>query len=115
MPAEDLERLLADVQAQNQQLQAIMVQKQTIQLQSRETENALAEVEKLAAGDEAFRAVGPILVKASKADLSKELGYMKEEMDIRLKTLEKQEKRIKDALQASQEKLQSLIKGGGMA
>ena len=108
----NLESLLAGVQAQNQQMQGIMVQKQTIQLQVHETERALEELEKSPEDGDVFRAVGPILVKTTKANLTKELGVMKEELDLRVKTLDKQEKRIKESLQETQEKLQSLIRSG---
>ena len=83
-----LEKMLGDVQIQNQQLQSLLVQKQTLTLQVREAERALEELEKAKDDTDVFKAAGPILLKTSKAESTKELTELKEEMDIRIKTIE---------------------------
>ena len=106
--ADDLEKTLGEVQATNQQLQALLMQKQTLTVQSREVELALEEVEK--ANDDVYKSIGPIIMKSSKEQLKKELAEMKEQIGFHVKTIEKQEKRIKDSLTAAQTKLQQLVK-----
>lgn len=106
--ADELEKTLADVQAMNQQLQAILIQKQALTVQLREIELALEEVGK--AADAVYKSIGPILVKSEKEHLKKELSDTKEQIELHMKSLEKQEKHTKDALTAAQGKLQQLVK-----
>ena len=106
----DLEKMLGEVQLQNQQLQNLLLQKQTITLQVREAEKALEELNKAKDDGDIFKAAGPILLKTTKAESTKELSEMKEELELRLKTVEKQENKIKELLQTTQDRLQSMIK-----
>lgn len=108
---ENLEEVLAQLQVQNQQLQSVLVQKQTLIIQSKEIEKALEEISKEDT-QEVYRSVGPILVKADKDKLRKELEEAKEEMELKVKTLEKQETRLKSLLKEGQEKFQALHQGG---
>jgi prefoldin beta subunit len=107
MPNE-MERTLIQVQSQNQQLQAIMVQKQQMVLQQKEIEHALEELEK--AKDDVYKSIGPVLVKSTKESVKTDLAELKEELDLRIKGLEKQEQKLKSLLKESQEKLQGIIK-----
>ena len=107
MPNE-MERALIQVQSQNQQLQQILMQKQAMMVQQREIEHALEELEK--SKDDVFKSIGPVLVKSTKEDVTKDLSELKEEIDLRVKGLDKQEKKLKDLLEESQEKLQGIIK-----
>ena len=86
----ELENLIGHFQMQNQQLQAIMVQKQTLGMQAKEIEKALEQIE-VSTGD-VYRSVGPVLVKTSKDAIKKQLEEEKEDIDIKLKTMENQEK-----------------------
>lgn len=108
MAVDDLEKTLAEVQIINQQLQALLMQKQTLAVQSREVELALEEVSK--STDAVYKSIGPILVKTEKEQLKKELADTKEQITVHLKNMEKQEKKIKEMLTASQTKLQQLVK-----
>jgi prefoldin beta subunit len=108
MATDDLEKTLAEAQSANQQLQALLMQKQTMTVQRREIELALEEVEK--AKDDVYKSIGPIIMKSTKEQLKKELAEMKEQIELHMKTIDKQEKRIKDSLTASQAKLQQLMK-----
>lgn len=111
MAKENLEELLGNLQAQNQQLQNILMQKQTLIIQSKEIEKALEEINKEDTQD-VYRSVGPILVKADKDRVRKDLEEQKEDMELKIKTLEKQEIRLKSMLKEGQERFQSLHQGG---
>ena len=108
---ENLEEVLGQLQMQNQQLQNVLLQKQTLLMQSKEIEKALEEIEKEDT-QEIYRSVGPILVKTEKAKVKKELVEQKEEIDLKVKSLEKQETKLKSLLKEGQEKFQSLQQGG---
>ena len=73
-------------------------------MRSRELEKALEEIEK---SDDIYRTVGPVLIKVEKNKIKDELDDEKEETDIKLKTLETQEDRIKEKIKGIQEKFES--------
>lgn len=85
----------------NQQLQTIMIQKQTLLVQQKEIERALDEME---GTKEVYKSVGPILIKASAQSVKKELTEQKEENELKIKALGKQEKTITSRLKEFQEK-----------
>ena len=105
---DELEKTLSDVQVMNQQLQAVLMQKQALTVQLREVELALEEVAK--AASDVYRSVGPILVKSDKEKLTKELNETKEQIELHIKTLDKQEKSAKTGITSAQSKLQQLVK-----
>lgn len=106
----ELENLIGMLQTQNQQLQAIMMQKQALTIQGREIEKALEHIE--LASDDIYRTVGPILIKTSAKDIKSHLEEEKEEIGLKIKTIESQEKRLKDKLKESQEKIQTMMPAG---
>lgn len=109
---ESFEHMINQMQAHNQQLQTIMIQKQGVMLQNKEIESALEYLGKME-GDEVYKTVGPILVKSGKAEAIKELEDSKEELDMKIKALQNQEKKIKERLKESQEKFQEMAKHVG--
>jgi len=80
------------LQILEQNLQQLLSQKQQFQGQLVEIESALEELGKT---EDAYKIVGNIMVKMPKPDLEKELNDKKEKVDIRMKSIEKQEKAIK--------------------
>jgi prefoldin beta subunit len=105
---DELEKLLEQLQKNNQQMQAIMLQKQALMIQNNEIEKALEELEKCE--DNVYKSIGPILVKTSKTAMKKELADTKEENDIKLKAIERQETRLKERIKESQERFQDMMK-----
>lgn len=80
---------IQDLQIMEQNFQNILMQKQTFQIELNETKTALEEVEK-AKGD-VFRVLGQVMVKADKADLKKELSEKSTLLELRMKSIDKQE------------------------
>ena len=103
----DLEMIIADVQTKNQMLQNIMLQKQTLSMQKKEIDNALEEVEK--SNDDLYQASGPVLIKKPKEEIKSYLEEKKEDFDLRIKALEKQEKKLTDDIKESQKSLQAMM------
>jgi len=73
----------------DQQTQIFLAQKQTSQVELNEITNALQEIEK---SNEAYKIIGNIMIKASPADLKKDLEEKKKVIDLRISSMEKQEK-----------------------
>lgn len=92
-----------------QQLQLMMMQKQTVQTQKAEIENALSELSKLNEKD-AYEVIGNIMVKKSKNEIEKALKEKQELLDLRISTIEKQQDKITKSATELQEKLSKQIK-----
>ncbi len=104
----EAENKIAKLQMMEQNLQSINLQKQTFQSQLLEIENALNELDNV---KEAYKIVGQIMIASKKEDLKKELDQKKEILDLRVKSLDKQEKDLKDRASSLQsEILKSLNK-----
>jgi prefoldin beta subunit len=112
-----IQNQLAQLQQLQQQAQAVMTQKSQIEALIRETEAALKELEKSTEDAVIYKSVGELLFRADKAKLLEDLKERKDMMDLRLKTMAKQEERIQSRFTQLQEQLkQSLgqvpLKGG---
>jgi prefoldin beta subunit len=103
---EDVVRL----QALQQKMQAILVQKQTLQIQKVEVENALKEVGGAKPGEEVYEIVGAVMLKKNVKELSKSLKDKSEVFDLRLKSYDKQIKTINADLTNLQASIASKLK-----
>ena len=91
-----------------------MQQRQQIELQLRETEEALKELEKTVAETPIYRSIGALLIKTkSKSNIQKELLSNKESLELRKTTLEKQESRSQEKLNELQSKIQNALNLSG--
>ena len=99
---------IQELQLLQQRLQVFAAQKQQLQLQQIETDNALVELEK--AKPPVYRMIGELLVEKPIADLKKELKERKEEIELRIKTVEKQELKSKDRAQELQKEVTAEMK-----
>lgn len=84
---------IAQLQVIEQNLSNFMMQKQSLQSQLLETENALKELE--SAKEKVYKIIGTIMIASKKEDLKKDLASKKESLELRLKTIDKQEERLK--------------------
>ncbi len=100
---------IQELQMFEQNLQSIMMQKQAFQMDFVEVETALEELSKTS--QEVFKIVGNILIKSDKDSLMKELKHKKELLDLRLKSLNSQEKEISEQSEKLREKVLSKIQG----
>jgi prefoldin beta subunit len=94
-----------------QNLQAIVVQKQQVDLESTEVERALVELRKATETDAVYKSAGNILVRAKKDDLLKDLVERKELANTRSTVLAKQETRVRENIKDLQGKIESALKG----
>jgi prefoldin beta subunit len=100
---------LAQLQQLQQQAQSVMTQKSQIEVLLRETEAALKELEKSSEDAVIYKSVGELLFKAEKQKLAEELKERKDMMDLRLKTISKQEERIQGRFTQLQEQLKQSL------
>jgi len=104
-----IQNQLAQLQQLQQQAQAVMTQKTQIEGLIRETDAALRELEKSPDDAVIYKSVGELLFRADKAKLTEELKERKDMMDIRLKTMVKQEERIQGRFTQLQEQLKQSL------
>jgi len=100
---------ITQLQVMEQNLTSIILQKQQLQAQLAETENALKELEKV---DSAYRIVGNIMIKKEKQELVNELKKEKELLELRIKTLTSQEEKIKEKTKELQKEVLEEMKKG---
>lgn len=96
---------IAQLQQLQQQAQALLSQKSQIEMMIRETESAVKELEASPEGAVIYKSVGEVLFKADRAKLIEEFNEKKEVLDLRLKTLAKQEERIQKRFTQLQDQL----------
>ena len=106
---EETKNLIAQFQTYQQQLQAILIQKESLKLQNLEIERALEELNKTKQKN-AYKITGQIMVSKPVEELKKELNETRENINIRIKSLEKTEERISEKLKELQKKIKEVGK-----
>lgn len=104
----ELAAKIQELQIIEQNMQNILLQKQTLQFELSENSVALEELN--SAKDDVYKVVGQIMIKSKKEDLKKDLESKKEVADLRIKNLEKQEKSIKERLTKLREEVMGELK-----
>jgi len=105
LPPQVQERLLRLQQLQ-QTLQSVLGQKQQVELEQMETNQALEELQKLTDDAVIYKATGSLLIKSEKNKVVTELNERKELLNTRITVLGKQEERVRAQLKDLQTKLQ---------
>ena len=104
----EVQEKIAQLQMLQQRAQVFVAQKQQSQMQLIEIENALKELD--GAKGSAFKLVGDILVEKKADELKKELSEKKDNLDVRIKSIEKQETKIQEEAQELQKEITEKIK-----
>ena len=99
---ENVQEQLNQFQQVQQQAQSIAMQKQTVSLQINEAKKTDDE-------QDVYKTAGPLLIKTTKDESETELKDNIEMLEIRQKTIEKQEKRITSRLEELQTSLQTAM------
>ena len=105
-----LREQLARYDQAQQNLQAVLAQKQQVELELGETEKALEELGKASDSEAVYKFAGNLLVKVKKEDVTKELGEKKELANTRKMVLAKQETRFRESLKDLQAKIDAAVK-----
>jgi prefoldin beta subunit len=105
-----LQEELARLQQLQQTLQAVVTQKQQLEIENSEADRALQELEKTTDEATVYKSVGSLLIKSDKQTLLKELKERKELLSTRITVLGRQEERTKERMKELQEKLQEKLR-----
>ena len=103
MPEKVDEKKMQELQILEQNLQNILLQKQAFQMELRESEAALRELGR--SGDEVYKIIGQLMIKTEKNQMKEELEEKKKIIDMRIKSLEKQEQILSEKFEEIQREL----------
>ena len=105
--SKEIEEKIKQLQLSEQSLQALLNQKQGLQVQLLEIDSALKELDKT---EEAYRIIGNVMVLADKPDLQAELGSKKETIELRVKSIDRQESATREKATAMQKEVMEGMK-----
>ena len=106
---------IAQFQQLTQQIQMVTSQKIQLESQVRELEKTIQELEKIG-GEAVYRNVGSLLIQVKdKAVLISELKEQKETAEVRVKTLDRQDKHLRERHQTLQQQITQALQGPGAA
>lgn len=105
--SKETEQKIGQLQMFEQSLQSFLGQKQQFQVQLVEVESALSELE---GTEKAYKIIGNIMVESDKAELKSDLQSKKEMLELRIKTMEKQESQVREKASKLQAEILKKIK-----
>ena len=94
---------IQEMQILEQNIQNLFLQKQSFQIELSETQSALKEIEN--SEDEIFKMVGQLMIKSNKAKVKEELLNKEKFLDIRIKSIEKQENYLTEKIEKIREEI----------
>lgn len=105
-----LQNQIAQFQQLQQQLQTVMSQKIRMDAMLKEMDMTIEELKKVPQDGIVYKSVGSLMIKVNDAPaLLKEIEEDKETTEIRVKSLDRQEKMLKEKFQSVQEQLNRAI------
>ena len=110
LPPKVQERLVRLQQLQRN-IQTVLAQKQQVELELTETEQALEELGTLAENAVIYKSIGSLLVRSKKGKVEADLKERKELLDTRVQVLNKQEERQRGQFNELQAKLKRDLGG----
>lgn len=116
--AEISETLRAEVRRYQdlvEKLRLIATNMQQLRLQLAEVNEALKELSNVDDSVPVYKVAGSIIVAKKKIDAMNELNNLKESLEIRIKTLEKQEELLRKQLEELEKKLAKKLGGSAQA
>ena len=105
--SKETEQKIGQLQMFEQSLQNFLGQKQQFQVQLVEVESALNELENT---EKAYKIVGNIMVESDKNELKADLNSRKEMLELRIRTMEKQESQVREKASNLQSEIIKKIK-----
>ena len=102
--SQETSKNIEELQILEHQLQGFLVQKQNIQVELNEVNNAFEETKKTE--DDVYKILSNVMMKANKEDLIKELEERKRLLELRINSFEKQEEAIESKVSKLREKIE---------
>jgi len=106
--SKETQEKIQELQMIEQNLQNLLMQKQAFQIELNESENAFSEVAKTK--DEIYKITGQVMIRAEKAETEKELKEKNDILNLRIKSIEKQENSLREKLEKIREQVEKEIK-----
>jgi prefoldin beta subunit len=104
---------IAQFQQLTQQIQMVTTQKIQLEAQGKELDRTVQELEKAPEDSAVFKNVGTLLVQVKdRQSLVTELKDQKETVEVRVKTLERQDKHLRERHQTLQSQITQALHGG---
>lgn len=98
---------IQEMQILDQNLQNILLQKQSFEMELSETKAAAEEIDK---SNEVFKLIGELMIKKDKAKVKEELSAKEKILSMRIKSIEKQEDSLSKRLDELRNKFSNLAK-----
>jgi len=89
------ERKIQEIQILEQNLHNLLLQKQAFQMEISETQAAKKEIKN---SEDVFKVIGQLMIKAEKEKVKEELLNKEKLLDLRIKSIEKQETSLEEKL-----------------
>ncbi|MFX0132836.1 MAG: prefoldin subunit beta [Candidatus Hodarchaeota archaeon] len=108
-----LQHQIMQLQQLQQRLEMLVAQRSQMEIRMKEAEKALSELEKLSEDAIVYKNVGTILIKSQKDKVKEELIDKKDTLEMRLKTIQRQEERTRKQFEEARTKIQSALQRPG--
>ena len=105
--SKDNSKAIEDLQVAEHSLQEVLGQKQMFQVEIQEIDNALKELKDTK--DEVYRILSGIMIRSNKVELIKELDERKKIGNLRIDSIEKQEKILEEKSLKLRDRLKETI------
>ena len=107
----NVQEQLSQFQQLQQQAQLIATQKNTNDIQIKETESALEELKKADKDADVFKTAGNLLIKVDHDEINSELEDKLETYNLRQQTMSRQEDRVMKKIKEMQANIEKAMKG----
>ncbi len=111
MASKEVEQLLNQAQIYQQQIQAVLTQKEAFKLEINEIKRALEELEKTKEKT-AYKISGPILIKNDIGSIKKDLKEKLDFLNLKIKNIERQEMMLKKKMEGLKDRLSEIKTSG---
>ncbi len=105
--SEEIQEKVSQLSMLEQSMRNLSEQRQQFQIQLNETESALKEIN---GKDTAYKILGNVMILKKTKEIEKDLGERKEFLEVRINSLENQEKKIKEKAESMQKEVLAKIK-----
>ena len=102
---------VAQLQQMQQQMQTILQQKSQYEMTVRESKRAEEELKETPSDAQVFMTIGTVMVQHTKEHVEKALADKIDTLELRIRSLEKQEKALQSRFEQLQQQVRSAIEG----
>ena len=107
---EETQRKIQELQMMEQSFQQLLMQKNAFSMEANETDFILEEVEKTSG--EVSRIIGnQVVIKSTKEEILEDMKKKKELLDLRMKSIDEQEKQFSEKIESIREEVMKKIRG----